>query len=98
MSRGQVREDVIPPPLDFITFADIPCRIWYRIDADVDGTDYEGQVLRAEHVARLVYEGADGLPRRIADPHGSFGVNPTSMLDTDRSAADLRYVSSVRAY
>jgi len=94
--RGQIREDVVPPPLDFITFADVTCRIWYRIVTEVDGEQYEGEVVRAEHVARLVYEGADGLPRRYQDPYGSYGVNPKSLLDQDRSAADMRYQTSIR--
>lgn len=88
VGRGQTREEVLPEPLAFITFADIPLRVWYQFPS-------EG-VRMVRLVARLVYEGADGKPRRYEDPWGSWGVNPVSLLDEDRSASDMQYVTSIR--
>lgn len=88
LGRGQIRRGVVPDPLGFITFADVPLRAWY-----VAG---EGQARSVRMVARLVYEGADGLPREVGSPHGSWGVNPVSMLDEDRSPADVAYTMSTR--
>lgn len=89
LGRGQIREATLPEPLGLITFADVPLRVWYS-------TGEDPHIQEARIVARLVYEGADGLPRNWQDPYGSWGVNPVSLLDESRRPADVAYTMSRR--
>lgn len=91
--HGTPMVDVMPLPLDYITFIDMGVMVWWRSPDQLVAGSMK-QLWLGRMVVRLVREGVDAKPRVLADPHGVWGVNPVSCLDQNRTVADMHYLSA----